>query len=67
VDPAPAARGAILEFGKILLVVTLSAFMVDRARRLQERRTTARVMLFALVPAMIVIPQPTSGPVSCTW
>jgi rod shape determining protein RodA len=39
----------------------LSAFLVDRSRRLHERRTTARIMLLALVPAMIVIPQPDLG------
>jgi rod shape determining protein RodA len=41
--------------------VSLSAFLVDRSRRLHERRTTARIMLLALVPAMIVIPQPDLG------
>src|SRR4029077_7745559 len=36
-------------------------FVVDRARRLRERDTTARVMLAALVPAMFVIAQPDLG------
>ena len=49
------------EFGKILLIIALSAFAVDRARRLDERRTTARIMLLALVAAMLVIPQPDLG------
>jgi rod shape determining protein RodA len=49
------------EFGKVLLIVTLSAFAVDRSRRLHERRTTARIMLLALIPAMLVIPQPDLG------
>ena len=49
------------EFGKILLIVALSGFVVERSRRLHERRTTARIMLFALLPAMIVIPQPDLG------
>ena len=49
------------EFGKVLLIVTLSAFAVDRARRLHERRTTARIMLLALLPALIVMPQPDLG------
>ena len=49
------------EFGKVLLVVSVSAFAVDRSRRLHERRTTARIMLLALIPAMIVIPQPDLG------
>jgi rod shape determining protein RodA len=69
----PAIRGAhrwiplpLLEFqsselGKVLLIVSLAAFAVDRARRLHERRTTARIMLLALLPAMVVIPQPDLG------
>ncbi len=35
--------------------------MVDRSRRLQERDTTARMMLLALVPAVLVIVQPDLG------
>ena len=38
-----------------------SAFVVDRSRQLHERETTARVMLAALVPAMLVIAQPDLG------
>jgi rod shape determining protein RodA len=49
------------ELGKVLLILALSAFVVDRARHLRERDTTARVMLAALVPAMIVIAQPDLG------
>jgi rod shape determining protein RodA len=49
------------EFGKVLLVVSVSAFAVERSRRLHERRTTARIMLLALLPAMMVIPQPDLG------
>ena len=49
------------EFGKMLLIVALAAFAVDRSRRLHERRTTARIMLLALIPALIVIPQPDLG------
>jgi rod shape determining protein RodA len=45
----------------VLLVLSLAAFAVDRARRLHERRTTARIMLLALIPALIVIPQPDLG------
>jgi rod shape determining protein RodA len=59
--PLPFLQLQSSEFGKILLIVSLSAFMVDRSRRLHERRTTARIMLLALVPAMIVIPQPDLG------
>jgi rod shape determining protein RodA len=49
------------ELGKVLLVVALSAFVVDRSRRLRERETTVRVMIAALVPAMFVIAQPDLG------
>jgi rod shape determining protein RodA len=49
------------EFGKILLILSLAAFMTERSRRLHERRTTARIMLLALLPAMIVIGQPDLG------
>jgi rod shape determining protein RodA len=49
------------ELGKVLLIVALSAFVVDRARRLRERDTTARVVLAALVPAIFVIAQPDLG------
>ncbi len=49
------------ELGKVLLILTLSAFMVDRMRRLGDRETTSRIMLLALVPAMLVIAQPDLG------
>jgi rod shape determining protein RodA len=49
------------ELGKLLLVVVLAAFVVDRSRRLRERDTTARVMLLALVPAVFVMAQPDLG------
>lgn len=49
------------ELGKILIVVVLSAFIVDRARRLGDRDTTARTMLLALVPAALVMLQPDLG------
>ncbi len=49
------------ELGKVLLILTLSAFMVDRIRQLGDRETTSRVMLMALIPAMLVIAQPDLG------
>jgi rod shape determining protein RodA len=49
------------EIGKVLLIVSLSALLVDRARSLRDRDTTARVMLAALIPAMFVIAQPDLG------
>jgi rod shape determining protein RodA len=49
------------EVGKILLIVALSAFIVDRSRRLRERDTTVRVLIAALVPTIFVIAQPDLG------
>jgi rod shape determining protein RodA len=49
------------ELGKLLLVLALAAFVVDRVRRLRDRDTTARAMLIALVPAMLVMLQPDLG------
>jgi rod shape determining protein RodA len=49
------------ELGKLLLALALSAFVVDRVRRLGERETTSRIMLLALIPAMLVIGQPDLG------
>ncbi len=49
------------ELGKVLLIVALGAFMIDRARRLSDRDTTSRIMLLMLVPAIIVVAQPDLG------
>jgi len=49
------------ELGKVLLILALSAFMVDRIRRVGERDTTARVMLAGLIPAALVMAQPDLG------
>jgi rod shape determining protein RodA len=59
--PLPFLEFQSSEFGKLLLIVALAAFAVDRSRRLHERRTTARIMLLALIPALLVIPQPDLG------
>jgi rod shape determining protein RodA len=59
--PFPFLQFQASEFGKVLLIVSLAAFAVERVRRLHERRTTARIMLLALIPALIVIPQPDLG------
>jgi rod shape determining protein RodA len=48
------------ELGKVLLVVTLSAFLVDRMRRM-GRDTTARIMLLGLLPTMLVMAEPDLG------
>ncbi len=49
------------ELGKVFLVLALAAFAVDRSRRLSERQTTARIMLLALIPAILVVVQPDLG------
>jgi rod shape determining protein RodA len=49
------------ELGKVLLVVALAGFMVERMRRLSEVDTTARILLLAILPAMLVIAQPDLG------
>lgn len=59
--PLPFIQVQPSEFGKILMILALAAFVVDRARGLHERRTTARIMLLALFGAMIVIGQPDLG------
>ncbi|MGH2909274.1 MAG: FtsW/RodA/SpoVE family cell cycle protein, partial [Solirubrobacteraceae bacterium] len=59
--PVPLVNFQSSEFGKLLLVIALSGIMVDRARQMHERRTTARIMLLALIGALIVIPQPDLG------
>jgi rod shape determining protein RodA len=49
------------ELGKVLLILTVSAFAVDRIRQLGDRETTSRIVLMALIPAMLVIAQPDLG------
>ena len=49
------------ELGKLLLILSLSAFVVDRMRRLGDRDTTSRIILITLFPAMLVIGQPDLG------
>jgi len=49
------------ELGKVLLILALAAFVIDRTRRLSEVETTSRAMLLALIPAMLVIAQPDLG------
>lgn len=59
--PLPLIEFQSSEFGKILVIVALAAFAVDRSRRLHEWRTTARIMLLALLASLLVIPQPDLG------
>jgi rod shape determining protein RodA len=58
--PTPVVTLQPSELGKLLLVLALSAFIVDRTRR-PPRETTVRVMLLALLPAMLVMAQPDLG------
>jgi rod shape determining protein RodA len=59
--PLPFFQFQPSELGKLLLIVALAGFMVERSRRMFERRTTAVILLLALIPAMIVIKQPDLG------
>jgi rod shape determining protein RodA len=59
--PLPGFNLQPSELGKLLLVVALAAFMVERIRRLGEVETTSRVLLLAIVPAMLVVAQPDLG------
>jgi rod shape determining protein RodA len=43
------------ELGKVLLTLAVAGFIVDRVRRLQDLDTTARVMLLALLPSVMVV------------
>ncbi len=49
------------ELGKVLLIVSLSAFAIDMTRRVADRRTTVRLMLIGLAPAALVMLQPDLG------
>lgn len=48
------------EIGKVLLIVALAGFLVERMREM-GRQTTSRVMLLGLFPTMIVMAQPDLG------
>jgi rod shape determining protein RodA len=49
------------ELGKLLLMLALAGFVIDRARRMSERQRTARLLLLGLVPAALVFLQPDLG------
>jgi rod shape determining protein RodA len=48
------------ELGKVLLVIALSGFLVDRGRRF-NRQSTASIMVLGLFPTMLVLAQPDLG------
>jgi rod shape determining protein RodA len=49
------------ELGKVLLVVTLAAFVIDRSRRDSDVRRTIRLLALGLFPAALVFLQPDLG------
>ena len=49
------------ELGKLLLVLALAGFAIDRARRQTAWQRTARLLLLGFVPALIVFVQPDLG------
>jgi rod shape determining protein RodA len=57
----PAFKLQSSELGKVLLIIALSGFVVDRIRRLQDKETTSRILLLAILPAMLVVMQPDLG------
>ena len=59
--PLPGFNLQPSELGKLLLIVSLSAFMVERMRKVSDAETTSRILLLAIVPAMLVIAQPDLG------
>jgi rod shape determining protein RodA len=58
--PLPGFHLQPSELGKVLLVVALAGFLVERMREM-GRQTTARVMLLGLIPTMIVMAEPDLG------
>jgi rod shape determining protein RodA len=59
--PLPGFTFQSSSFGMVLLILALSAFAVERSRRMNEHRTTARILLLGLIPAMIVMAQSDLG------
>ncbi len=49
------------ELGKLLLILTLAAFALDRVRRASEARRTVRLLALGIVPAIIVFLAPDLG------
>jgi rod shape determining protein RodA len=58
--PLPGFHLQPSELGKVLLVVALAGFVVERMRTM-GRDTTARVMLLGLFPTLIVMAEPDLG------
>jgi rod shape determining protein RodA len=58
--PLPGFHLQPSELGKVLLVVALAGFLVDRMR-VMGRDTTARIMLLGLLPTIVVMAEPDLG------
>jgi rod shape determining protein RodA len=49
------------ELGKLLLILTLAAFALERARRTSEARRTMKLLLMGVIPGLIVFIAPDLG------
>ncbi len=49
------------EFGKVLLIVVLAAFVIERVRRGEDWQKTIRILALGLFPAALVFAQPDLG------
>jgi rod shape determining protein RodA len=49
------------EFGKVLLIVALSAFVIERVRRGSDARKTIRILILGLAPTALIFLQPDLG------
>lgn len=49
------------ELGKVMLILSLAALIVDRSRQMRGLGTTVRVLAAALVPTLFVVAQPDLG------
>ncbi len=49
------------ELGKVLLILALAGFVIDRARRVPEGRRTVRLLTLGFAPALLVALQPDLG------
>jgi rod shape determining protein RodA len=49
------------ELGKLLLILALAGFAIERARRQSEGQRTARLLLLGFVPAILVFIEPSLG------
>jgi rod shape determining protein RodA len=49
------------EFGKVLLIVALSAFVIERVRRGSDVRRTIQILILGLAPTALIFLQPDLG------